>query len=354
MKDLIPEGDISRRSLLKGLAAMSALPSDVTAETQLPASESSTQVLTPKGIWNPQLVLFARHLQWTDVENGIEFAKRAGFDGIGWAVRPGAHIDPKDVEKGLPKAVELTQKAGMTAPILTTGILDDQSPRAEAILETMKGVGITSYRAAVFHYDYTQDFRSQMSEMTARMSRLAKLNEKFGVTSLYHTHSYPGLVGGAVWDLWTMIRDFDPKLVAMNYDIGHATVRGGPGWYDSAHAARKFIRGVTLKDFQWVHFPARPFTGRWSPKFCRPGDGIVDFPGFFTYLKEISFPEPIELYFEYELYPANQEPVNLLGTDYGKWKLEVPPEQFLAAMKRDLAFYRDIIRQVNSAQAAQA
>lgn len=326
--------------MLKGALAVGVLSADPLFVDQGLADSPEPQAAAG---WNPSLVLFSRHLQWTEVEPGIEFARRAGFDGIGWTVRPGAHMLPENVEKTLPAAVNLTRKAGLSAPILTTAILDDRSPRVEAILETMKGVGITSYRAAVFRWDYQRDFREQMNEMTARIARLAKLNEKYGVTALYHTHAYPGLVGGAVWDLWTMVRDFDPSVIAINYDIGHATVRGGPGWYDSVHAARKHVRGVTLKDFQWVHFPARPFTGSWSPKYCRPGDGIVDFPGFFRYLKETRFAEPIELYFEYDLYPAGGAPVNLLGTDFGKWKLEISQREFLDVMKRDLALYRGLI-----------
>jgi hypothetical protein len=54
------------------------------------------------------------------------------------------------------------------------------------------------------------------------------------------------------------------------------------------------------------------------------------------------------------LYPANQEPVNPPGTNYGKWELEVPTEQFPAAIKGSLAFYSDVTQQVNSARARQA
>ena len=334
----------TRRAMLQGVA-LGTLASATAADAQ---QQVQVQVPAPDRLdWNPPLILFARHLQWTDVEPAIAFAKEAGFDGIGWAVRGGAHIVPEDVEKKLPTVVELTRKAGLSAPFLTTAILDDNSPRAEAIIATMKGVGMTSYRAANFRYDYQRDFRTQLEEYSARIGRLARLNEKYGVTALYHTHSYPGLVGGAVWDLWTMIRDFDPRFVGMNYDIGHATVRGGPGWFESAHLARRFIGSVTLKDFQWVHFPSAPFAGRWSPKYCRPGDGIVDFQGFFAYLKEINFRQPIELYFEYEVYPPGKPPVNLLGTNFGSWKLEIPQADLLAAMRRDLAFYRGVIRTVN-------
>ena len=329
----------SRRAILQGVA--------LSAFAAKAASAQDQRRVPDKLDWNPQLILFSRHLQWTGVEPAIAFAKEAGFDGIGWAVRPGAHIVPEEVENKLPAVVELTRKSGLSAPFVTTAILDDNSVRAEAIIATMKGAGITSYRAANFRYDYQRDFRTQLEENSARIARLARLNEKYGVTALYHTHSYPGLIGGAVWDLWTMIRDFDPRFIGMNYDIGHATVRGGPGWFESAHLARRFIGSVTLKDFQWVHFPAAPFTGRWSPKYCRPGDGIVDFQGFFAYLKESKFQEPVELYFEYELYPVGKASVNLLGTDFGKWKLEIPQPDLLAAMRRDLAFYRGMIRTVN-------
>jgi sugar phosphate isomerase/epimerase len=339
----LARGGHSRRAMLQAVALSALAANAGDAQSQTPA--------TDKLAWNPPLVLFARHLQWTDVEPGIAFAKKAGFDGIGWAVRPGAHIVPEDVEKKLPAVVDLTRKAGLSAPFITTAILDDNSPRAEAIIAAMKGAGIASYRAANFRYDYQRDFRTQLDENSARIARLARLNEKYGVTAMYHTHSYPGLIGGAVWDLWTMIRDLDPRFIGMNYDIGHATVRGGPGWLESAHLARRFIGSVTVKDFQWVHFPAAPFTGRWSPKYCRPGDGIVDFHGFFAFLRETQYREPIELYFEYEVYPPGKPPVNLLGANFGRWKLEIPQADLIAAMRRDLYFYRGIIRAVNGAPA---
>ena len=144
-----------------------------------------------------------------------------------------------------------------------------------------------------------------------------------------------------------MIRDMDPKLIAVHYDIGHVTVKGGLGWYDSAHAlGSKFLRSVSLHDFQWVHFPSAPFRTRWSPKFCRPGDGIVDFLGFFQYLKSIGYTAPIEAYFEYEVPSGpNFTPVNLLGTGYGKWKLEIPKKDLLAYMQRDVKFYKGLMRE---------
>jgi hypothetical protein len=33
------------------------------------------------------------------------------------------------------------------------------------------------------------------------------------------------------------------------------------------------------------------------------------------------------------------QPVNMLGTDYGTWKLEMPKSEYIALLKRDVQFY---------------
>ena len=62
----------------------------------------------------------------------------------------------------LPRVVELARKAGLVAPVITTSIYDAAAPRAESILATMKGVGITEYRSPAVHYDYSRDFGQQL------------------------------------------------------------------------------------------------------------------------------------------------------------------------------------------------
>ena len=38
-------------------------------------------------------------------------------------------------------------------------------------------------------------------------------------------------------------------------------------------------------------------------------------------------------------------PMNMLGTDYGKWKLEMPKQQFISLLKRDVNFYTALLRE---------
>jgi sugar phosphate isomerase/epimerase len=293
------------------------------------------------------------------MEEAVTVAAEAGCKAISWTVRQGAHMLPANVERDLPKAVELAHKAGLETPMLITALNEGTSERAEAVLETMRGVGIRYYRAAPFRYDYSRDLAAQIEALKPRIASLSRLNEKYGTTAMYHTHSAYGLIGGGVWDLWLAIKDFDPQFVGLNYDLGHATIRGGTGWIETSHLSHKFVHGLSVKDFRWVKStsPAARPTGRrgggpgeaaprgpWAPEMVPGGEGMVDFKGMLSYFKSVGFAGPVELYQEYSVtVPGLAQPVNMLGTDFGKWKLEMPKSEYIALLKRDVNFYTNAL-----------
>jgi sugar phosphate isomerase/epimerase len=245
-----------------------------------------------------------------------------------------------NVERELPKAVDLAKKAGLETPMVITAIVDAKSPRAEAILETMRGVGIRYFRAPSFRYDFAGDLEQQLEALKPRIESLVRLNQKYGTTAMYHTHSATGNIGGGVWDLWMVLKQFDRQYVGLNYDLGHATIRGGSGWMETSRFAHKIVHGLSVKDFRWAKRTGNRGTGDWSPEMVPPGEGMVDFKNMLAYFKSAGFAGPIELYQEYSVtVPGRTEPVNMLGTDVGKWKLEMPKSDYIALLKRDVTFY---------------
>ena len=274
------------------------------------------------------------------MEEAVTVAAEAGCKAIAWTVRSGAHMEVENVERDLPKAVALAHKAGLQTPMLITAIVDAKSARAEAILETMRGVGIRYYRAPSFRYDYAQELEPQLEALKPRIESLVRLNQKYGTTAMYHTHSATGNIGGGVWDLWMILKQFDRQYVGLNYDLGHATIRGGTGWMETSHFAHAMVHGLSVKDFRWVKRAGNRGSGAWSPEMVPPGEGMVDFKNMLAYFKSVGFAGPIELYQEYSVnVPGIAEPVNMLGTDLGKWKLEMPKSQYVALLKRDVDFY---------------
>jgi sugar phosphate isomerase/epimerase len=327
----MPDIRRSRRDILKILGSVPLVAAGAgTAVT-------ARQVAAPA---KAQLCLVSRHLQWAGIDEGIATAAEAGCRGIAWTVRPGAHILAENVERDLRKAVELTRKAGLDAPMVITAIIDAQSPRAEAILATMQGLGIRYFRAPSFRYDYSKDLEPQLEALKPRIGSLAALNQKYGTTAMYHTHSGAGNIGGGVWDLWLVLKQFDRELVGLNYDLGHATIRGGSGWVETANYAHKYVHGLSVKDFRWAKGSGGRRVGAWSAEMVPGGEGMVDFAGMLSYFKSVGFAGPIELYQEYSVtVPGVAQPINMLGTNFGTWKLEMPKSDYIALLKRDVQFY---------------
>jgi sugar phosphate isomerase/epimerase len=332
----------SRRDVLKVLGAAPFAASAVTASA---AQATQTKSTAPSA--KTQLCLVSRHLQWTDVEQGAAAAAEGGCTAVAWSVRGGAHIVPENVERELPRAVAAAHKAGLETPMIITGIVDARSERVEAVLGTMQSLGVRFYRAPSFRYDYNQELLPQLEALKPRIAGLAKLNEKFGTTAMYHTHSATGNIGGGVWDLWMVLKDFDPQLVGLNYDLGHATIRGGTGWMETSHIAHRHVRGLSVKDFRWVKGgDGRRGTGGWSAEMVPGGEGMVDFKAMLGYFKSVGFAGPVELYQEYSVnVPGRTEPVNMLGTNFGTWKLEMPKADWVALLKRDVSFYSNALRE---------
>ena len=307
----MPPSDLTRRGFAGALAA---------------AAAAGTK---PGGL---KLAIFSKHLQWAKWDEMATVAAECGFDGVDLSVRAGGHVDPERVADDLPRAFDAVRKAGLDMPMITAGIVDAQSPHAEAILKTASALGIRNYRWGGFKYDNSKPIPTQLAMLKARVKALVDLNRQYNMTAMYHTHS--GMeVGAPIWDLWEILHDVDPKYAGINYDIGHATIEGGlGGWIRSAQLTAPLMRGVALKDFLWAKNPR----GEWSVQWRPAGEGMVNFPKFLGILKTSQFTGPVQVHYEYS---------GLGGAEHGNAKLDVPKADVIAKMKRDTDYYRARLRE---------
>lgn len=235
--------------------------------------------------------------------------------------------------------------------MITADIADVNSPDAEAIIRTAGEAGISRYRWGWFSWSDDKkvddlsnfhpstdrpaalliDIPARLDQLKKRVAGLAALNEKYQVCAMYHNHS-GSTVGASVWDLWILIKDFDPQWVSSNFDVAHATVEGGlGGWGNSTRLMAPFMRGVAVKDFKW----AKNAKGEWEPLWCPLGEGMVNFPLFFAMLKEARFSGPVQLHTEYPLG----------GAEEGNPNLTMDKSQVLAAIRKDLDTLKGWMRQ---------
>lgn len=294
----------------------------------------------------PAITAFSLHLQWASVERAVEAAAEAGFDGIAWAVREGAHITPGTVATELPRVVRLTREAGLQVPEIVTAIMDATSPSAELVLATAKNLGISYYRASSARYDYGSPVEPQLDEQRRRLETLAQLNAKLGMAAMFHTQSYNNVIGSVGLDLWSLLREHDPALLGLNFDIGHIMCKLGAGWREVIRIAWPYVHAVSTKDYLWDrHADADDGEWPWYTRFVAPGSGMVDFDGFFKFLAVRRFTGPLVPYFEYTVdVPGAVLPFNMNGGPYGKWTLPFSEARYIAYMKRDVEFHRSRMR----------
>ena len=300
---------ISRRTLLASGAAVLSQRLPVRA-----ADERSAKL---------KVCIFSKHLQFLQGADLAQAAAQIGFDGIDLTVRKGGHVEPERVKQDLPPLVALIHRHGLETPMVTTDIVDASTPFAEDILQTLHELGIRNYRWGGFKYTAAEPYPTQLERLKPRVAKLAALNARYGTGAIFHTHSGIDLVGASIWDLYILLKDFDPSQVGVNYDVAHATIEGGEGgWINSLRIIGPHLRGVAVKDFVWSKNPQGKWVAEWQPL----GDGMVRFPQFFAMLAERAFHGPLQLHFEYPLG----------GAGAGKRTLTIPREEVYAAMKRDL------------------
>lgn len=278
-----------------------------------------------------KVAIFSKHLQFLQGEALAKNAAALGFDGIDLTVRPGGHVEPARVAQDLPHLVKIIRAHGLEVPMITSGILDVETPYTNDVLRTIADLGIRHYRWGGFKYDARTPIPAQLEALKPRVAKLAKLNATYRTGAMFHTHSGIGLVGAPIWDLYLLLRDFDPKSVGVNYDIGHATIEGGfGGWIDSYRVIGPYLQGVAVKDCVWV----KDAQGVWKSEFVPLGQGMVKLDQFCGMLAQSEFNGPLQLHFEYPLG----------GAENGRATLTIPPEQAFAAMKRDLGTLRGLLK----------
>ena len=275
-----PDVALNRRQFLKHTAIASA------AATLWPTAPTAAASDKP-GPW--KFCAFEKPLLFLNYDDTAKVFAELGFDGIEAAVRPGGHVLPERVEEDLPRFVEALRKRGLEITILTSGISAADQPHTEKVLRTAAKLGIKRYRMDWWHYDLKQPIQSQLDALRPRLKELAALNRSLGVTGLYQNHAGANMVGAALWDIYSLVREHDPKDVALAFDIRHATVEGGLSWPVQFNLVKSHIGAAYFKDFVWDNDKV---------KSVPLGAGRVD-KKYAPMLTASGFVGPISLHVEY-------------------------------------------------------
>lgn len=270
---------VSRREFV-GTLALGA----VAASLPVRAAETSAK---------QKIIAFTKPFRTLGAKETADLVAEVGWDGVELPVRASAgNFTPAQADELLPKFVEALRANGREVTVLTTDIIEVTST-AEKTLRLAAKLGITRYRLGVFRYEKDKPVTAHLKEAAPRLRDLAALNKELGIRAGFQNHSGADHMGATLWDVWSLIRDLDPRRIGFCYDIGHATLEGGLSWPTTFRLASDWLTAVFVKDFYW-----NKTEKGWSPKWCPLGEGMVN-PKFFSMLKATGYTGPICQHNEY-------------------------------------------------------
>ncbi len=314
-----PDNPLNRRNFIRQTALLSAAMPFASFEHH----EKSTlhkAALSGEVAFTPEIYIFSKHLQFLNYSEMAQAAADMGFDGVDLTVRPGGHVLPERVETDLPKAVSAIQSAGLKPLLMTTAIESAENATDLKVLETAAPLGIKYYRMNWYNYLEDKSIPESIKHYQQQLKKLSQLNKKLSLTGCYQNHAGERM-GASIWELWDMIKLTDHTHMGVQYDIRHATVEGGLSWKNGLRLIHPYIKTVVIKDFKWTKQD-----GKWQVQNTPLGEGMVDFPAYFSLLKKYKIQVPFCLHMEYDLG----------GAEKGNDNLSVQPQVVFDSMKRDL------------------
>ena len=219
------------------------------ALASLPAVARMTHAAAePSNLRNP-IAFFEKPLQSLSADELADTLAEIGFDGVEATIRKGGRIEPERAADELPGYVAALARRNLRILVMATSINRADQPHAEATLRAAAKLGVKTYRLAGLKYDLKKPIRAQLDALKPQLRELAALNRELGITAVYQNHAGSSNVGGPIWDLDHLMEEFDPKEIAVAYDIRHAMVEGSSAWPVSFNLIRPRIQAVYVKDF---------------------------------------------------------------------------------------------------------
>jgi sugar phosphate isomerase/epimerase len=247
---------------------------------------------------------FTKPFQHLGFEETADLVAQVGWDGIECPLRRGGQILPEKVEEDLPRMVQALKQRNLEIYCLATDIRNATDPLTERVLRTAAKLGIKLYRLASLHYDPARPIPEQIENIRADLRGLVALNAELGLRAAFENHSGNDYVGAPIWDIYDLVKGFDPQNLGICFDIAHASIEGGLDWPINFHLIEHYVSAVYVKDFLW-----KKARDHWDVEWCPLGQGMID-ARFFQKLLTSTVRGPIVQHIEYpvgagrELVPA--------------------------------------------------
>lgn len=244
--------------------------------------------------------VFAKHLQAWPLDVCSARVREAGFEGLDLTVRPGGYVEPgTDFSRRFARAVDTVRAAGLSVPLLTTGITCATDPDADLIMRCAAEQGIHELKLHYWPWNRGASFARAFDDAAGSLDALERLARAAAVRINLHCHC-GDFVTHRAEAIDRLIRDRDPAHVGAYLDPAHLTVEGGlAGWRSGIELLLPRMNLLAVKDFRWVDNPLGPRHSqerRWVPV----GTGNVAWREVMSMVRSYGFAGPLSIHGEYQ------------------------------------------------------
>ncbi len=295
---------MNRKEFLKMMAAGAAAPlaGCYTAGHGMPKARNAhlnlSRIFGPRGP-KGEYHVFSKMFQFLDYDRLAETLAKAGATGIEWTVRKGGHVEPERVKTDLPKAVDAARKQGLKSDMMVVSYTRADEPGADEVFKVAADCGIRQFRPGYFAYAKGETAAQMADRVKAAFDSYVKLGEKTGLRSVHHNHNTLGGVvrfGGLIWDMWSVMQDFDPKYVAFEFDPMRAIRETGASWRAALGRVATHVGAVCLKDFR-LKPDANPLAA--TEELVAAGAGVMPWDEVKAAISQSGISAPFVVHFEW-------------------------------------------------------
>lgn len=246
-----------------------------------------------------KVVLFTKLFGGAPISDIASQATPMGFDGIDLLVRQNASIEPTEVTKRLPLAVDKLRSAGLGVPMVTTD-LTSAGPDADELLGACSDSGVGLVRLGYWRYDGIRRYNDILDDARSDLVGLATLAAKHQVAVSVQIHGGTIHSSGAL--LRNLLADTDPMWTKAYIDPGNQAVQDGrEDWRLTVDLVQERLACVGVKNGGWFRAET-PETehGTWSSEWLNLADGMVPWTNIVDHLKSIEYHGILSLHSHYE------------------------------------------------------
>jgi len=282
---------------------------------------------------NATFSLFPKFFKHLSVEALAELVGEVGLDTTNLVVREGYWADRYDLAETLPAFVEAMRSAGVEVTFATTGLSPDQLLFDPTPLKIFADSGITQFRMDYFRQVEGQDIR--MSFVTARhkLQLMVDLCAEAKVRAIYQVHH--GTLIPSASAAFGLINGMDSEWVGVELDPGNQAFEGHERPALSVGLLGEYLAAVGVKDTTVSRDPARaaePDKG-WKRTWTTLDEGETNWHELAAALHEADFAGHLVFM---PFYDADA------------------PDAMTAKLRRDVAYLRKAIADVEAAAKARA